>query len=626
MQKKKIISVSSNLLFKTATEEYRNFLKEYTKDEILVFVLQRPQRILWKETLKDEFHTNISSYFSFIQKEIRLNWDLVLENSKILKKNIKKPVFLTFESSQTLMIKVIEYLKTKGQLKEIAFTDEELAQKMLSNLYSLSSNNIPYTRFSNLIRKQELHKELLSEKSYEELNKLLEIYITRTLKEGVIDYPSSLYIYNNLLLKNIIYLKSLKKYKKIIVNDFDCQIPAICNFLIFFENITVYENSNGPYGIYFPNGKKSETFINEFNEKNLDLQKSDTFLEKLSKNLFFNENFNLQSKELHINNEFESKSDIIEFLIKIINNYWQDKIISIISPCRNILLEYRLSEICKINSIPFITLDKNERILENPCTYALSSLAIIYYNFGNIYLNSDELKQILILIFDFNYFEATKLSNTIKGDKYFLEKILKNSKNFELNTIKKLQFFIDFFSKTYKNVYDFYSELLTYKELFSKDIYISIKKLTDISKNFIENIKVFENFKDYNLEFFTSVRKGLKETESLDEIQHKLSFSGVSLGTPTSFLNYAKKSDFTILIDIENNLWNIKFVNIIQNPFLLGNYFYKDFFYDSEIDNQLKREELFNMISRLKHLTKETLIFLGINSIEGSLLKESIDK
>ena len=60
-----------------------------------------------------------------------INWDLVLKNSKILEKNIENPIFLTFESSQTLMIKLVEFFKEKGNLKEIALSNEELAQKML---------------------------------------------------------------------------------------------------------------------------------------------------------------------------------------------------------------------------------------------------------------------------------------------------------------------------------------------------------------------------------------------------------------------------------------------------------------------------------------------------------------
>lgn len=82
MQKKIIRSTSSKALFEKAKEEYLDYIKGHSKEEILVFVLQRPHRVLWKNSLSENFSANISSYFSFIQKEIKFNWDLVVKNSK----------------------------------------------------------------------------------------------------------------------------------------------------------------------------------------------------------------------------------------------------------------------------------------------------------------------------------------------------------------------------------------------------------------------------------------------------------------------------------------------------------------------------------------------------------------
>ena len=70
MQKKLVKSTSSKSLFEKAREEYLSSIKKYSKEEILVFVLQRHHRALWKNSLSENFSTNISSYFSFVQKEL----------------------------------------------------------------------------------------------------------------------------------------------------------------------------------------------------------------------------------------------------------------------------------------------------------------------------------------------------------------------------------------------------------------------------------------------------------------------------------------------------------------------------------------------------------------------------
>lgn len=626
---KKIIikGTDSNNLRELAIKEYTKEIKSLKKEEILVFVLQRTDRAYWKENLNERFSPTISSYFSFAQKEIKNNWDLVIKNSKLVNENIEKPSFLTFEGSQTLMVKLVEFLKNKGNLKEINMSNEELAQKMLSNLYYLATDNSSYLNYHKLIQKQVLNKELLKPETYEELSKLLEIYISRTLKEGVIDYPSILYIYNNCLLKDKEYLESLKKFKKIIVWDYPCQIPSINGFLKFFGNISLYSQSSGPYGIYFPNGKKSEKLLEEFETVDLDKDEKGEFLNNFYKNLFYGEQNSLSSEEVVINNSFQTKTEINQYLLRIIKKIGKEnKNITILSPTRNPSLEYSISNYCKEEEIPFINLDRNEKILDNPHTYALTSLALIYFEFGQIYLNSDELRQILVLLLDFNYFSASRYCKKIKINKEFLVSLLKNSRTLGESSINKLNFFKDFFEKEYKNAYDFYTAFYEFKAFQSEEIQLSLKKLINISKNFLENMDNFENIKDSNLEFFLSLRRGLKESESLEEIYTKMNFNGIFLGTASSFLNYSKKVDVAIFIDTTNNLWNINFVNIIQNPFLLNSYFEKDFFYDYETNNQLKREELFNLISRIYNCTKEKMLFLSTESDYSSLLKDALVK
>ena len=205
-----------------------------------------------------------------------------------------------------------------------------------------------------------------------------------------------------------------------------------------------------------------------------------------------------------------------------------------------------------------------------------------------------------------------------------MEMLLKNTKNIKNENIEKIKFWRDYFNNNFTNVHEFFVGLYESKDKFSEESFVGLKKLIDISKSFIENLSAFENIKDSNLEFFLIIRKGLKETESLEEIYNKIKFEGIILGTPSSYLTYSKETDVTVFIDIENNLWNMNFINIIQNPFILNAYFSKDYFYSFETDNQLKREELFNLLSRIYYLSKEKILFLGIENNGSSLLKDTL--
>ena len=166
---------------KKGIEHYIELKKQYKEEEFLVFILQRSDKIFWNKNTYNEKSNNILSYFSFVQKEIRNNWDLLKENFD----SDASPIFLTFESSQTLMTKLVEFFREKNKLKGINYSSQEIAQKMLSNLYSLSTGNISYNNFSNLIQKQDFLPKL-HEKDYEELQNLLELYLGRTLKQVVL--------------------------------------------------------------------------------------------------------------------------------------------------------------------------------------------------------------------------------------------------------------------------------------------------------------------------------------------------------------------------------------------------------------------------------------------------------
>lgn len=607
-----IESSNSFMLKKRGIEHYLELKKQYKTEEFLVFILQRSDKIFWKKSLSDQGNDNILSYFSFVQKEIKNNWDLLKENfdSGI------KPIFLTFESSQTLMTKLVEFFREKNKLKGINYSSQEIAQKMLSNLYSLATGNISYNNFSNLIQKQNFLPKL-SEKDYEELQNLLELYLGRTLKEAVFDYPSCLYIYNNYLLENENYLKKIKKYKYILVDDYQSQIPCINIFLSKFSDFSLYKNNFGAYGVHFPNSFKDEGILNL--DKIVKLENSDKDLEGIYNNLFYNKALALNSKKIQINREFEEKNDLYDYIFKLIEKAKEKGInnISIISPSRNVILLEKLERFSKEKEINFLNLDKNERILDNPYIYALCSLSIIYFDYGKFYLNQDEIRQILIVFFKIDIFEATELSKKIRSDRAFIENISKYYKDTP-------EFIKELFQKKYKYAYEFYEELINNKDSFNEKLVEALYKLYDFSKIFIENIKEFKNIKDKNKEFFYTLRNGVKESETLFELNSKINFQGLSLGTPASFLKLNKQSDLVIVIDTGSKLWNLNFVNFMQNPFILnGNV---KSIYDWEQNNLHKREELYNLLLGLLHGTNKKIFFLDLKNCKNSILNSVLIK
>lgn len=608
------ICIESNngfTLKKRSIEDFLELKKMHESDEFLVFILQRSDKIYWKKNLIDKSTNNIFSYFSFVQKEIKNNWHLLKDNFQ----SDAVPNFLTFESSQTLMTKLVEYFKDKNKLKGINYSSQEIAQKMLSNLYSLSTGNISYNNFSNLIQRQNFLPKL-NLQDYDDLQNLLELYLNRTLKEAVFDYPSCLYIYNNYLLENQNYLEIIKKYKYILVNDYQSQVPCINIFLNKFSNFSLYKNNCGAYGVHFPNSFKDEEL--DLDNK-IDLVSRDSDLEGIYNNLFYNKSLPLSSQKIKINKTFEEKKDLYEYIFRAIEKAKEKGIknISIISPSRNVILLEKLERFSRVKKINFLNLDKNERILDNPHIYALCSLSIIYFEYGKFYLNHDEMRQILMVFFKIDIFDATEISKKIKTDKTFIDDLEKYNKEIP-------KFFKELFQKKYEYAYEFYHELINQRDYFDKKTLEALHKLYDFSKNFIDNIKEFKNIKDKNRELFYTLRNGVKESETLFELNEKINFEGLTLGTPGSFLRLNKQADIIIVIDLGSKLWNLNFVNFMQNPFVL-NQSIKEI-YDWETNNLHKREELYNLLVGLIQSADKKILFLDIKNSQNSILNAVLNK
>ena len=407
------------------------------------------------------------------------------------------------------------------------------------------------------------------------------------------------------------YLYGLKKYKHILVDDYQSQIPCINIFLSKFSDYSLYKNTSGAYAIYFPNSFKNEENLQIENIKKLESLEED--LEKIWSNLFYNKKITLESKKIKVKRDFENKSELYDYIFSLIEKATGKNIqnINIISPSRNVILLEKLESFTREKNLKFLNLDKNERMLDNPYVYALSSLSIIYFDYGKFYLNQDEIRQILMIIFKIDIFEATELSKRLKIDREFIHKLINIKTSIP-------SFFKEIFDSKCEAPKDFYMELIKNKEYFDEKTIEALYKLYDFSKVFIDNIKGFKNIKDKNMEFFYTLRKGVKESETLFELDNKINFQGISLGTPLSFLKLNKKTQITIVLDTGSKLWNMNFVNFMQNPFLLNSSVKG--IYDWETNNLHKREELYNLLAGLIQATEKNIFFLDLKESHSSIL------
>lgn len=615
-------------------------------NRILVFTLNRAQS---EEIKRGVNFTHISSmrigsFFSFIQKELSKYWPLVLDSCDKIEKKRLRPVFMTFEASQNLMTKLVEFFREKGKLNNLAMVEEEIAQKMLSNLGVLAFSNRNYMTFAKYMDMYNQGEFEMDKETYEDLNKLINIYVERVLAQGALDYALGVYLYTNYLLKNEKYKEKLKgEIDYIIVDKTELASPAQIDFISIMEEeleeLCLVYNPNEAYGIYLQNTQYLDEVLWEKYFK-IDIEQEDNEVgSMIEKNILYGKSYDIREcgkVEVDLDNDVSTEANrkILKKLEELRKDNPTLEGISIIAPSRDIALEYILSRYTKKNDIKLINLNRNERIIDNNYINALTTFAQLYYCFDDIVLTFDEMKLFFTLILDENIIKASLLVNYLerRSEKYRLieiedEKLRERLGEEFVGKYDEIRKFLSGIKGEKINIDGFFKEI--YLKFYldkeeGREVVQESKALIDSAANFIDAMTLFDAIKDINLEFLIFIRNGAKESENIYDIYDKLEAKGLIVASPVNYLNYNKRSKEIFLIDIRNNLWIMNSVNILQNPYVLTKGWDKKKKFNMDISLELETRAFANLIKRITNSVEEKFYFFGHRYSSIGIERESL--
>lgn len=195
------------------------------------------------------------------------------------------------------------------------------------------------------------------------MDEIINYYIDTLLYNGILDNSLSVYIYNNYLLTNELYIKNLRKQiNYLIVDSFESFNVAELEFINLLK-----DNIKGLY-LNFDFSKDYSIFnnvdmnlIDEFLEKNFDIDKiesiklEDLYLLPIKINL--NESSQLYSEMLE---------EICKKIIDLINNNVNQNDIAIITPINNSVLDYQIKNILKNSNIDVFNTNKDKKLIDYP--------------------------------------------------------------------------------------------------------------------------------------------------------------------------------------------------------------------------------------------------------------------
>ena len=557
-------------LYKTLLDEVN-----YKSESILFIVPNSATKLNYERILDIEFSgaLNITTYIGFIKKEIIKFWPLITENCDQIKNKSISPIFIPNSLSEYIIINKVKEQRNNGYFQDITATNRSIANSINNNINKAALALIDFKTIGEKIYLSKKNKDNIMRFSYSQMDEVIDYYINILLENGMLDKSIAVYLYENYLLKNEVYIKYLSKnIKYLIVDSLESCSNAEVDFINLISNYTIdthiYFNENRDYSlfnnidmdyIYKNIIDKIKDENNNTTKNNIEL--SDIYL--LPTNVILNETSQLYSEMIE---------EVANKVIELINSGTKLRDIAIISPINNTILDYEIKNILNSNNINVFNTKKHNKIVDYPYANALVVATCIFYGCEE-YIKEDEYISFIEILLNVNRIKAYKIYRNKEEDtdyKALEEYILsKRSEN-----LKTSEFLIKFYIDKMLNLKDGIANVDTCKSIIYE------------SEAFIENIKSLNLNKnnDEGKIFIEVLKSTINDYYKVSDIMQLKDSDNIILTTPYSYISYSIDRPIQIWVDIGSNAWNMKIEKDISNLIVLRKSFKENQIYTNEME------------------------------------------
>ena len=543
----------------------------------------------------------IRTYSQFVREEVTTYWPIILSSCKNIIKKDLVPTFISTNLKTYIFEKKIEEMRNKNSyFEDVTGTNRAIASNIMNNLDHAIYNEIDYKNIGEKVYNSKANKDNINNKSYIQMNEIIEEYMDEMISNSIIDNTISVYLYNNYLLKDKIYKDQLaKRYNYLFVDDLQNISASQVSLIEFFEEkekqIYLYLDNSKYFSSFIKNDLKyihNKLLIQEENYSNIGIFDLINMPAKIELN---------QSSQLY----GEMIDNIALKIEKLVEQGVSKKDIVIINPINTPVLDYEISNKLSSKNIDILTIKNNSKLIDYQYGNVLY-VAITIYCKKQQYIKEEEYINFIQILFDLNRLEAYRVYKNRDNDENYKSviKYIDTKRDEKLNIGEFLtKFYID--------------KVLNLKEGLN-NVFIC-KNIISESESFVdvlEKLHLKDN-KDADEIFIISLKKFIKDyfiARDIEDIKNK---DAVLITTPYSYIANNIDRKIQVWVDIGSNTWNMKIEKDLANPLVLKKSFKDGEIYTSEIEETYKKYYMYNTVYNLLKNAENIYAYKSEYSING---------
>ena len=543
----------------------------------------------------------IRTYSQFVREEVTTYWPIILSSCKNIIKKDLVPTFISTNLKTYIFEKKIEEMRNKNSyFEDVTGTNRAIASNIMNNLDHAIYNEIDYKNIGEKVYNSKANKDNINNKSYIQMNEIIEEYMDEMISNSIIDNTISVYLYNNYLLKDKIYKDQLaKRYNYLFADDLQNISASQVSLIEFFEEkekqIYLYLDNSKYFSSFIKNDLKyihNKLLIQEENYSNIGIFDLINMPAKIeldqSSQLYGEMIYNIALKIEKLVEQGVSKKDIV-----------------IINPINTPVLDYEISNKLSSKNIDILTIKNNSKLIDYQYGNVLY-VAVTIYCKKQQYIKEEEYINFIQILFDLNRLEAYRVYKNRDNDENYKSviKYIDTKRDEKLNIGEFLtKFYID--------------KVLNLKEGLN-NVFIC-KNIISESESFVDVLEKL-NLKD-NKEadeiFIISLKKFIKDyfiARDIEDIKNK---DAVLITTSYSYIANNIDRKIQIWVDIGSNTWNMKIEKDLANPLVLKKSFKDGEIYTSEIEETYKKYYMYNTVYNLLKNAENIYAYKSEYSING---------